>query len=181
MYEIIHGRDGTIQKTVEMIEDSKNLIMGMGHTIAWMEVSSFEKAISGASSRLVKINVLAAKAPGADQYFEKLEKLGAKVRYSSHGDVRVAVTDHKNCLISFPSPACEIDPVRDYMTIYIEDEILARWLVRRFYEYWDIAEKRPLEATVSEKIKYFWTANSDKIVVAIIGAAVGAIIKALLT
>ena len=178
MYELIHSRDGAIQETAQMMENAQNQILGMGHTIAWVEISRFAEAISQANKRIVNVNVLAAKVYGAKQYFKKLEKLGAKVRYSDHGDVRVALTDHRNCLISFPLPIKGDDPVREYETIYIEDETLARWLERRFYEYWEMAEKRPLEATKAERIKYFWAANSGKIITGIITAAVGAILTA---
>ena len=178
--EFIHGREQAIQRTAEMMENSRNQILGMGHTIAWVEISRFAQAIENANRRRVNVNVLAAKIDGANIYFKKLEKLGAKVRYSNHGDVRVALTDHKYCLISFPLPLKGDDPIRDYETIYIEDEDLARWLEKRFFEYWEMAEKRPAESTMGEKIKYFWTANSGTIIAAIISAIAGAIITALL-
>ncbi|MEM3192045.1 MAG: hypothetical protein QXP36_04400 [Conexivisphaerales archaeon] len=148
MCEIFNSRRAFVNKTVEMLQKTKNEALLMGRHIAWIEQEpAFASAVKQCRDRNVIIKVLSVKPQTAEKYSEAFEKLGCIVRFYDHGDIRVLIFDHNYALLGIPSETTYGFPHvnREYVAIGFSEEEVVKQLAGRFEEMWDVSERRKKE------------------------------------
>ena len=179
MLTILKDRGEVVSTTTQSTVESKREVLGMGRHIAWIETEvSFANAIEDARKRSVSVKMLTVKEQTPERFANAFENLGVYVRYYDHGDIRVLIFDRRKAIIAIPSHATVGSPffTREYVAVYTDDDNLITKLCERFDDMWEKGEKRGREASLKDKLRYFWQENRSELIVGTITTILGVLI-----
>jgi sugar-specific transcriptional regulator TrmB len=183
-FQVLKNRRELVEKTSELILNSKREVLGMGRHIAWIETeSTFSNAIRQARQRSVSIRLITVKEQTPAKFVKAFESVGCYVRFYNHGDIRVLIFDRQIAIIAIPSNTTLGSPffTREYVGILTDDDYVVRQLCQRFDEIWEKARKGPREVSLHERILYFLEDTRNDIIIGISLMLLGYVVSYLLS